>query len=160
MNLQTLTVLIVEDLATDRELYRRALCQDSSCVYDLLELESVAAGLVMCRTRSIDAMLLDYRLPDGNRLDFLERLSVQSNSSSPPVVMISGQGNEKIAVRAIKLGAEDYLIKSDLTAELLLTTLRSASENTRLRPQLRQCEDRFQTAINYRTRIPAPLAHS
>lgn len=109
MNLQTLTVLIVEDLATDRELYRRALRQDSSCVYDLLEVESVAAGLALCQTRSIDAVLLDYRLPDGNGLDFLEQLSVQSNGSSPPVVMISGQGNEKIAVRAIKLGAEDYV---------------------------------------------------
>ena len=147
MNLQTLTVLIVEDLATDRELYRRALRQDSSCVYDLLEVESVAAGLALCQTRSIDAVLLDYRLPDGNGLDFLEQLSVQSNGSSPPVVMISGQGNEKIAVRAIKLGAEDYLIKSDLTTELLLATLRSAIENTRLQRQLRQCEDRFQTSV-------------
>ena len=154
MNLQNLTVLIVEDLVADRELYRRALRQDSSCVYDLLEVESVAAGLALCQTRSIDAVLLDYRLPDGNGLDFIERLSVQSNGSSPPVVMISGCGSEKIAVRAIKLGAEDYLVKSDLTAELLLATLRSAilqgrgyaNENTRLQRQLR-CEDRFETAI-------------
>ncbi|WP_295620252.1 PAS domain-containing protein, partial [Chamaesiphon sp. GL140_3_metabinner_50] len=145
MNLPTFTVLVVEDLATDRELYRRALSQD----YDLVEVESVAAGLALCQTRSIDAVLLDYRLPDGNGLDFLDRLSVQSNGNSPPVVVLSGQGNEKIAVRAIKLGASDYLVKSDLTAELLLATLRSAilqgrgyaNENSHLRSQLRQSED-------------------
>ena len=49
MNLQNLTVLIVEDLAADRELHRRALRQDSSCAYDLLEAESVAAGLALCQ---------------------------------------------------------------------------------------------------------------
>jgi PAS domain S-box-containing protein len=147
MKLPTFTVLMVEDLATDRELYRRSLRQDSSCVYDLLETESVAAGLALCRTRSIDAVLLDFQLPDGNGLDFLERLAVQTGSSNPSVVMISGQGNEQTAVRAIKLGAEDYLVKSELTAELLLATLRSAIENTRLRLQLRQSEERFGTAI-------------
>ena len=147
MNLQNLTVLIVEDLAADRELHRRALRQDSSCAYDLLEAESVAAGLALCQTRPIDAVLLDDRLPDGNGLDFLERLSVQSNGSIPPVVMVSEYGNERIAVRAIKLGAEDYLVKSDLTAELLLATLRSTIENTCLQRQLSQSEDRFGTAI-------------
>ena len=147
MNLPTFTVLMIEDLAADRELYRRALCQDPTHEYDLLEAESLATGLALCRTRSIDAVLLSYLLPDGNGLEFLERLSAQSNGSSPPVVMISGQGNERTVVRAIKLGAEDYLVKSDLTAELLLATLRSAIENTRLRLELKQCEERFGTAI-------------
>jgi PAS domain S-box-containing protein len=147
MNLPTFTVLMVEDLAADRELYRRALCRESICVYDLLEVESVAAALVLCQTRSIDAVLLDYLLPDGNGLDFLERLSAQTNGSTPPVVMISGYGNEQTAVRAIKLGAEDYLVKSDLTTELLLATIRSAIENTRLRLQLGQQEERFRASV-------------
>jgi DNA-binding response OmpR family regulator len=112
-NLPTFTVLMVEDLAADRELYRRALCQDSNCAYELLEAESVAAGIELCQSHQIDAILLDYLLPDGNGLDFLERL-FQTNGSTPPVVMISGYGNEQTAVRAIKLGAEDYLVKSDL----------------------------------------------
>jgi PAS domain S-box-containing protein len=147
MNLPTFTVLMVDDLATDRNLYRRVLCQDATYGYDLLEAESVAAGLALCQTRSIDAILLDYLLPDGNGLDFLKRLSVQSEGSNPPVVVISGYGNERIAVRAIKLGAEDYLVKSDLTPELLRSTMHSAIENTRLRLQLRQQEERFRASV-------------
>jgi PAS domain S-box-containing protein len=135
MSLSTFTVLMVEDLATDRELYRRALCQDSTCVYELLEAESLAAGLALCQTRSIDAVLLDFQLPDGNGLDFLSELSVQSNGRMPPVVMMTGQGNESTAVRAIKLGAEDYVVKSDLTPDLLQLKVRRAIESSRRRQQ-------------------------
>ena len=147
MSFQTFTVLIVEDLITDRELYRRALCKDLSCVYDVLEAESVAAGLALCQTRSIDAVLLDYALPDGNGLDFLAQLSAQTSGINPPVVMISGRGNEKTAVHAIKLGAEDYLVKRDLTTELLLVTIRSAIENTLLKQQLQKQEERFRASV-------------
>ena len=147
MNIPSFTILMVEDLAADRELYRRALCQDPTHQYDLLDAESLAAGLALCRTRSIDAVLLSYLLPDGNGLDFLERLSAQRNVSSPPVVMISGQDNERTVVRAIKLGAEDYLFKSDLTTELLLATLHSAIDNTRNRSQLQQQEERFRASV-------------
>ncbi|MBC7516010.1 MAG: PAS domain-containing protein [Alkalinema sp. FL-bin-369] len=147
MSFQTFTVLIVEDLITDRELYRRALRGDSNCVYHVLEAESVAAGLALCQTQSIDAVLLDYALPDGNGLDFLAQLSAQTSGINPPVVMISGRGNEKTAVRAIKLGAEDYLVKSDLTTELLLVTIRSAIENTLLKQQLQKQEERFRASV-------------
>ena len=147
MSFQTFTVLIVEDLITDRELYRRALCKDLSCVYHVLEAESVAAGLALCQTRSIDAVLLDYALPDGNGLDFLAQLSAQTSGINPPVVMISGRGNEKTAVHAIKLGAEDYLVKRDLTTELLLATIRSAIENTLLKQQLQKQEERFRASV-------------
>lgn len=147
MSFQTFTILIVEDLITDRELYRRALCKDLSCVYHVLEAESVAAGLALCQTRSIDAVLLDYALPDGNGLDFLAQLSAQTSGINPPVVMISGRGNEKTAVHAIKLGAEDYLVKRDLTTELLLVTIRSAIENALLKQQLQQQKERFRASV-------------
>jgi DNA-binding response OmpR family regulator len=152
MPIPTFTLLIIEDFAPDRELYRRALNQDSSCVYQLLEAESVEAGLALCRvstgeaapTSVIDAILLDYALPDGDGLAFLAELDTQSNGNSPPVVMLTGVGNQEVAVRAMKLGAEDYLVKCDLTPQLLQSKIRSAIENTRLRRQLQQAQDRLQ----------------
>ena len=161
MSLSTFTVLMVEDLVTDRELYRRALCQDSSCVYELLEAESLAAGLALCQTRSIDAVLLDFQLPDGNGLDFLSELSVQSNGRMPPVVMMTGQDNESTAVRAIKLGAEDYVVKSDLTPDLLQLKVRRAilqgrgyaNESSRRRQQQQQVELSLQAANQQITMI-------
>jgi PAS domain S-box-containing protein len=134
----TYTLLIVEDFLEDREQYRRFLLKDSSCSYCILEAESAADGLKLCQTRPIDAILLDYLLPDDDGLAFLEALSAQNNGSSPPVVMLTGQGNESIAVRAVKLGAADYLVKKDLTPEILQLTMQKAIENTRLRQQLQQ----------------------
>jgi PAS domain S-box-containing protein len=144
MHLQTFTLLVVEDFAPDRELYHRALSQDSSCVYQLLEAESVATGLELCRSSMVDAILLDYALPDGDGLEFLAKLDNQSDDNSPPVVMVTGVGNQRVAVRAMKLGAEDYLVKGDLTPQLLQSTIRSAIDNTRLRRQLQQSQDRLQ----------------
>jgi PAS domain S-box-containing protein len=155
MLINTITLLIVEDLATDRELYRRALSQESSCIYDVLEAESVAQGLTLCRTGfskveakpTIDAILLDYKLPDGDGLEFLAALNAQSNGSSPPVVMVTGMSDPRTAVKAMKLGAEDYLVKSDLTPELLRSTMRMAIENARLRLQLQQSQSQAELTL-------------
>jgi PAS domain S-box-containing protein len=144
----TYTLLIVEDAPTDRELYRRLLLKDPNCDYELLEAETVVDGLEFCLTRcsrgeatpTIDAILLDYQLPDGNGIKFLTALAAQSNDKLPPVVMLTGQGDENIAVRAMKLGAQDYLVKSNLTPELLQSSIRNAISSDRFRQQLAQIE--------------------
>jgi PAS domain S-box-containing protein len=140
MSLPTFTLLIVEDLPASREVYRQCLMTDRRCAYELLEAESVTEGLELYQTRSIDAILLDYGLPDGDGLQFLEALSARNNSI-PPVVMITGQGNESIAVRAMKLGAQDYLVKGKYTPQLLVSTMHNAIETARLRLELQQPED-------------------
>lgn len=59
--------------------------------------------------RSYDAILLDYRLPDGTGLEALEGL--RRRGYDTPVVMVTGQGDERLAVQALQLGAKDYLVK-------------------------------------------------
>ncbi len=141
------TILIVEDFAADRELYRRSLLTAPNYTYRLLEAESLAQGRELCQLHQYDAVLLDYSLPDGDGLEFLGELSARY-LNPPPVVILTGQGSESIAVRAIKLGAQDYLIKRDLTVELLQLTMQKAIENHRLRQQLQQIEDRFRISID------------
>jgi PAS domain S-box-containing protein len=143
MKTLTYTLLIVEDFPADRELYRRALRAETSYDYRLLEAESVAEGLSLCNSIDFDAVLLDYSLPDADGLEFLKTLTVASNGNRPPVVMMTGQGSENIAVQAMKLGVQDYLVKRELTPELLRSTVRkailkgrgSATENHRWQPQ-------------------------
>ncbi|MCU0551202.1 MAG: response regulator [Leptolyngbya sp. Prado105] len=137
------TLLIVEDFLPDRELYRRYLSSDAYDTYRLFEADSAAAGLELCRTQAIDAILLDYSLPDATGLQFLKSLADQTQGNRPPVVMVTGEGDETIAVQAIKLGAEDYLVKRHLTPELLQLAMRNAIENAQLRLQLAQSEARY-----------------
>jgi PAS domain S-box-containing protein len=144
----TYTLLIVEDAPIDRELYRRLLLKDPDCDYELLEAETVIEGLEFCRKRSIDAILLDYQLSDGDGLKFLAALAAQTDYHLPPVVMLTGQGNEKIAVQALKLGAQDYLVKHDLTPDLLQSSIRQTISSDRFRRQLAQSEDLFRASID------------
>ncbi len=156
MNLPTFTLLIVEDVMESRELYRNCLLTDGSCEYNLLEAASVAEGLEFCQTRSIDAILLDYLLPDGDGLKFLEALAAQNNRINPPVVMMTAYGDETIAVQAMKLGAQDYLPKHKFSPQLLVSTIRGAIENARLRRQLQQSQAQLQAE---RERAQATLEH-
>jgi CheY-like chemotaxis protein len=147
MNLPTFKLLIVEDFLADTELYQRALLEDTNYLYQPIVVESVAAGLELCRTQQIDAILLDYLLPDGDGLEFLEALSVQCHDRMPPVVMMTGHGDESIAVQAMKLGAQDYLVKNKFTPEQLRRAMRSAIEHASLRRRLEQSDERLRTSV-------------
>jgi PAS domain S-box-containing protein len=144
-------ILIVDDFAADRELYRRALLADSRATYHPIEAESVAEGLELCANQQIDAVLLDYMLPDGNGLEFLAALAQLHRDNPPPVVMMTGQGSENIAVRAMKLGAQDYLVKREVTPAILQLTMRTAIEHASLQRQLARWKDRFRVSIDTMT---------
>ncbi len=92
-----------------------------------------AEGLAAAERLRPDVVLLDLRLPDGSGLDWLERL--RAAHPETPVIMISAHGETRSAVRAVKLGAFDYLTKP-FELDDLFVTLRSALERERLTQEL------------------------
>ncbi|MDV2991579.1 MAG: Sensor histidine kinase RcsC [Chroococcidiopsis sp. SAG 2025] len=141
------TVLIVDCCAPDREIYREYLLEDQEVKYKILEAESGQSGLLLCQSRSLDGILLEYQLPDLDGLAFLTTLRQQAGEDCPPVVMVTGHGNEAIAVKALKNGAVDYLVKGQATADELRQAVGSAIANTQLRQKLQASEQRFQTSV-------------
>lgn len=131
------SILIVDDSSEDRELYRRYLLRDRDYNYNILEAELGRQGLELWQQQP-DAILLDYRLPDIDGLEFLAQLQAITQQSHLPVIMVTGQGNEAIAVQAMKAGAQDYLVKEQITPEGLQLAIRGAIENFQLRTQLQQ----------------------
>ena len=115
---QNLTIMIVDDSPEDRETYRRYLLKKDSSAYSIIEAECGEVALAICKNIKPDLILLDYLLPDLDGLEFVEQLKAQSDHL-PPIIMLTGQGNEVIAVEAIKSGIQDYLVKGKLTAETL-----------------------------------------
>src|SRR5882762_7819993 len=71
---------------------------------------------------SYEAVILDYMLGRGDGLDWLQRL--KQRRDCPKILFLTGAGNEIIAVRAMKAGADDYQRKQELTRERLITSLR------------------------------------
>jgi two-component system, cell cycle sensor histidine kinase and response regulator CckA len=148
------TILIVDDCLEDRETYRRYLLQEPDNRYAILESESGEGGLELCQELQPDGILLDYLLPDLNGLEFLSSLQEMSNGDPPPIVMITGQGDEIVAVEAMKAGARDYLVKGQINSKNLRLAVQHAIENAQLRQQLKRSEAALhQKEEQYRTEL-------
>lgn len=142
----TIKILIVDDAEIDRFSYKRYLQADPEQQYHITEAETLEEGLELWRSQQPDVVLLDINLPDGDGLEFLEAISTGQLINKLPVIMLTGQGDERIAVRAMKLGAADYLVKSDVTDISLLTCINQVQENNILLRQLRRSQQQ-QTII-------------
>jgi PAS domain S-box-containing protein len=92
--------------------------------------------LELYRNSPVDIILLDYLLPDMDGLELLNLLMQQDEKPQVPVLMLTGHGNEAIATQVIKNGAQDYLIKDSLTADILCKTVIHAIEQFQLQQQL------------------------
>ncbi|MEA5603899.1 PAS domain-containing protein [Nostoc sp. UHCC 0252] len=138
MNQRSRIVLIVDDSPEDRELYRRYLLRDREYSYIFLEATLGQQGLELWQQHQPDAILLDYRLPDLDGLEFLAKLQPSIQQSCLPVIVITGQGNEAIAVQAMKAGAQDYIVKERITPERLQIAVNGTIETVQLHTQLQQ----------------------
>ena len=103
----TATILVIEDNADDQSLYRRAL---KDCDYTLEMVQTAESALARLPDFDPDLILLDYKLPDLDGLGFLGKLSEYSHTDIP-ILMLTGEGSEAIAVEAMKGGVDDYLVK-------------------------------------------------
>lgn len=119
-----MNVLVIDDDAVDREAISRSLRNYPELQIEYAE-NSIAA-LIAIECTQFDCILLDYLLPDCNGIELLTQINQMSESRLPPVVMLTGQGNEKVAVEAMKFGVYDYITKDDFSSESLYKVISNA----------------------------------
>ncbi|MEO1341857.1 MAG: ATP-binding protein [Cyanobacteria bacterium J06635_13] len=156
MNRRPLTILIVDDSAEDCHTYRRYLCQELTVKYEIVEANSGDEGLAQLVTIQPDLILLDYLLPDFNGLEFIEELKAQVGQV-PPIIMLTGQGNGVIAVEAMKQGVKDYLVKSKLTPQALISCVRNVIQQSHLQSLLTKSFQQQQLIVETSLRIRQSL---
>jgi len=127
-NAEPLTLLVVDDDDIDRLAVRRYLRQ-AGIPLTIDEVASAVEALERIRSRRYDCLLLDYYLPgvDGSAL----LSEIRATSPALPVLIMTGRGDEDIAVELMKSGAVDYVPKASLSSERLATGLRHAMELSR-----------------------------
>lgn len=148
----TLRLLIVDDDQSDRIAIKRCL-QKADIVATVEEASSSIEALHLVRPDTYDCVFLDYHLPGEDGISVLH--SLQRLAPDLPVVVLTGQGDETLAVEFMKAGAGDYLPKSGLTPDRLSTSLRHAIQvakvsaaKRRAEEDLRQQEALFRTLAN------------
>ncbi|GCE06311.1 hybrid sensor histidine kinase/response regulator [Dictyobacter aurantiacus] len=130
------TICIIDDNPDDRDTFRRYLLQDPLYRYQCYEAETGEDGLLLCRQIQPDCILLDYKLPDIDGLEFLAELVDSSGSVPFAVIILAGLGDEGIALQAMKSGAQDYLVKDEMTPGNLFRAIHHAIERTTMRRAL------------------------
>jgi two-component system NtrC family response regulator len=120
------TVLIIDDEPAHRLMVRVVL---GDAGFKVLEADNGPSGLATLRSKPIDVILLDMRMPGMSGQEVLERLHAEGNTT--PVIMLTAFGNVGNAVGAMKAGAWDYLTKPTDNDELL-AVVQKAAEHVRL----------------------------
>jgi len=130
------TVLLIEDSDVDCATYERFLRRDDRHAYQIVAFETGEAALEWCQNHVADVILLDYQLPLMDGLDFLRALRQRHPEVPLPVIMMTGSGDTTIAVKALKLGAQDYIEKARITKESLPPLVRSVIRAVQLKRQV------------------------
>ena len=102
------TVLLIEDDACTARLLAGAL-SGASEAFTVREAGTLAEGLDLLEREPIACALVDYRLPDGDGLTALR--TIRRAHPEVPVIIVTGAGSQEVAVEAMKLGADDYIVK-------------------------------------------------
>jgi PAS domain S-box-containing protein len=134
---QDYRILIIDDSSDDRDTYRRLIARNMEDSFVFLETDSGEEGLRLYDSERPDCVLLDYNLPDLSGLEFLARLDPTRSEDAPPIIMLTGQGTERVAVQALKLGAQDYLIKNR-AAETVKYVVHSVIEKAALSRHIKE----------------------
>lgn len=144
-------ILLVEDDEVDRMAVSRSL-KTTGLSADIVAAIDCQSAIATLNQQSFDCVLMDYRLPDGDGLQLVQQ--IRDFGLKLPLIVLTGQGDEQIAVQLMKLGASDYLPKSKLSPEMLTRSVRNAVRIYRAENQaaeanslLRESEERYRLVL-------------
>ncbi|MFC1834954.1 response regulator [Thermodesulfobacteriota bacterium] len=139
------TILYMEDDSGLARLFQKRMRRSG---YDVDLAADGEQGLAMYESGIYDIVILDQKMPRRSGIDVIRSLA--DKGRLPPTIMLTGAGNETVAVEAMKLGASDYIIKDSDTRylELLPSVIESVLRNHRLVEEKQQAEEALQKAYD------------
>jgi len=144
-----LRALLVEDNPGDARLLREMLAEVTSPRFELTHVGLLDRALQHLRRTTFDVILLDLLLPDAQGFETFAR--VQVDAPRVPVVVLTGVDDQALAIKAVRLGAQDYLVKGQLDGELLARALRYAVERKEIETEIRRHREFLAELVEERT---------
>lgn len=147
-------IAIIDDSLEDIfSIKRMLLKKDSENEYIIFEFTNPEDALKEITKTNNDCILLDYNFPTMTGIEFLQNFNSQENIDTP-IIFLTGQGNEKIAIESFKSGAFDYIIKSEISSLLLKKTIQKAIEKRDFQRKEKAYNELITTIVEL---IPVPL---
>ena len=147
------TVLLIEDNPGDARLLREMLQEEGLYSSELLHADSMGCAEKILAEHAVDIILLDLGLPDAQGLEAVRR--AHAVAPRVPLVVLTGLDDEVLAAQALQEGAQDYLIKGQITSSAgqvetrgLLRALRYAVERKNMEDALFMETERAQVTLN------------
>lgn len=112
-------VLLVEDDEDDYILAKSLL---GNKTFELIWAQTISSALQCLRESAIDVVLLDLTIPDSRGLETFDKL--RAYASAVPIILLTGLKDDKVGAEAVERGAQDYLVKGEITAALLDRSLK------------------------------------
>ncbi len=135
METKSINALLIEDSPDDAILIQRYLANLPNVRYKVTHVALLANGLEILKHVLFDVVLLDLGLPDGlGGLNTFEK--VYAHSPHIPIIVLTGHDDDAFAIESVQKGAQDYLVKGQVTGVLLGRSIRYAIERKKMLIQL------------------------
>ena len=137
-------LLLVEDNPGDARLFREYLRAITYTQFEITVAERLENVFTFLSSNNPDLIVLDLALPDSQGVETLKRLLDWAHTI--PVIVLSGYNDEGLAIEAVRVGAQDYLVKSQMTSAGVLKSILYAIERSRVLEALRDSQERYALA--------------
>src|SRR5206468_278324 len=136
-------VLLVEDNPGDARLLVELVRDTNAGLFKLEHVERLEAAIERLTSDKFDLVLLDLSLPDEQGLSTIFR--AHACAPKVPIVVLTGLDDEALAIKAVRAGAQDYLVKGRVDGDLLVRSIRYATERGRAMEALERREEHYRS---------------
>jgi signal transduction histidine kinase len=143
-------VLLIEDSFTEARLLVQIFKGSSIGNFQLTHIQQLSAAIELLKSRSFDVALLDLTMPNSVGLESLDLLI--ANEPSLPVVVLTNTSDDQLSLAAVRRGAQDYLVKSQVNLDILVRAVRYAIERKQSAAALQAANESLELRVAERTK--------
>ena len=130
-----MNILLIDDREIDRELIKHAL-HNAEKHFDITEVDNPCDGLSQLQQSKFDVVLIDYQLPKMTGVQILLELQKQQQAKDIVKIIISNNGDEDLMLECINAGAQDFLLKQEVTPRHLTRSIKQSHKRLELEKKL------------------------
>lgn len=152
-----LTILMIEDNPGDIRLIKEMLSERRQRKSEIVESYTLENGINLLKQMKFDAILLDLSLPDSYGLESLQL--IQENHFDQPIIILTSIDDEELAIKAVQMGAQDYVVKGSVNSILLERFIIHSIERHHIEKNLKKSKKKLQKELNKVELLKDILSH-